>query len=319
MLLIQDPADAKNSAKTAKAATPQARPGDPAAVAVRSALAIGLHWLRVNDPLARSGDVDGVHHLRTTTRRLRSTLRLFAPLIDPSWSQREHLEAELKWLAGLIGAVRDVDVLRDRLSDAGRALGILEALAPLFADLDQRHAAASEALASALQSERNEALIVLLADASAILPMTDKAWSPCREVLPVLVRHSWKTLKRGARALRDDTPDEEFHEVRKRAKAARYAAEAVRKSLDRGPRRSAERFAQLARDVQDVLGVHQDSVIAADVIRHASASHPHLGGFNFAAGRLLEVQIRAAEESRAGFFRIWPDLDRKQVVHWLKP
>ncbi len=319
MLLTPDAVDVSKAVKPPKAGIPHARPGDPAAVAARSALAVGLHWLRVNDPQARAGEVEGVHHLRTTTRRLRSTLRLFSPLIDPSWSQRDHLEDEMKWLASLLGGVRDVDVLRDRLSDAGRELHASEALAPLFADLDQRHAAASEALGSALQSDRYQALVVLLADASVLLPLTDQAKAPCRDALPALVREAWKALRRDARVLRDDAPDEEFHEVRKRAKAARYAAEAVRKSLGRGAGREAKRFAQLARRVQDVLGVHQDSVVASGVIRQAASSHPQLGGFNFAAGRLLQVQLRAADESRAEFFRVWPDLDRKKVARWLKP
>jgi CHAD domain-containing protein len=319
MLLIQDPAETKTAGKASEAAVARTRPSDPAAVAARSAMAIGLHWIRVNDTQARAGDVNGVHHLRTTTRRLRSTLRLFAPLIDSSWIQRDHIEEELKWLAGSLGAVRDIDVLRDRLSDAGQTLRASEALAPLFADLDQRHAAASEALSSALRSDRYQALIVSLADASARLPLTEEARTPCREILPSLVYHSWKALKRGAGALDKDAPDEDFHEVRKRAKAARYAAEAVCESLDRGARRAAKRFGRLARGVQDVLGVHQDAVVALGVIRDAAASHPHLGGFNFAAGRLLELQLRSADESRAGFFRIWPDLDHKKVVRWLKP
>jgi CHAD domain-containing protein len=322
MLLAREQTEAKKSGKAAKApkaAAPRARPGEPAAVAARSALGIGLHWLRINDPEARAGEVEGVHHLRTTTRRLRSTLQLFAPMIDPTWSQRDHLGDELRWLAGMLGAVRDVDVLRDRLSDAGQALSVSESLGPLFADLDQRHAASAEALGAALQSDRYQALIVSLTDAAALLPLTDEAQSPCRDALPALVHDSWKVLKRGARALEEDASDEDFHEVRKSAKAARDAAEAVRKSLDPGARQSAKQFALLARRVQDVLGVHQDAVVALGVIRDAAVSHPQLGGFNFAAGRLLEVQLRAADESRAEFFRIWPDLDRKKVVRWLKP
>jgi hypothetical protein len=47
-------------------------------------------------------------------------------------------------------------------------------------------------------------------------------------------------------------------------------------------------------------------------------AHPDLGPFNFAAGRLLETERRAADASRARFPAAWDRLDRKKVVGWLK-
>src|SRR5262245_34430700 len=82
----------------------------------REALARGLERLRQHDPAVREGDVKGVHGMRTSTRRLRSTLRTFCPLLDGEWARP--LEDELKWLAGLLGAVRDLDVLEERLRNA---------------------------------------------------------------------------------------------------------------------------------------------------------------------------------------------------------
>jgi hypothetical protein len=68
-----------------------------------------------------------------------------------------------------------------------------------------------------------------------------------------------------------------------------------------------------------VLGTHQDAVVAATEICNVAAAHPELGPFNFAAGRLLEREQRAAAETRAAFFGAWDGLDRKKVVRWLKP
>src|SRR3954452_17231071 len=81
-------------------------PDDPVGSAVRAVLADGAHWFAVNDVKARQGDAEGVHHLRTTTRRLRSALGMFESLLDPDWS--DAVSFELKWLAGLLGAVRDI-------------------------------------------------------------------------------------------------------------------------------------------------------------------------------------------------------------------
>src|SRR6266545_7745787 len=54
-------------------------------------------------------DHEEVHQARVATRRWRSTLRTFASVLDPDWSAK--LAAELSWLAALLGAVRDADVL----------------------------------------------------------------------------------------------------------------------------------------------------------------------------------------------------------------
>lgn len=291
-------------------------PGDPAAFAVQAALATGLHWLKANETAATDGTVEGVHKLRVTTRRLRSVLDTFWGLIEPVWA--DHLRGELKWLGGKLGDVRDQDVLRDRLACTAEQMGTTDALAPLFADLDQRHATASEALREALGGERYSALTGFLSDAMAGLPFKDDAWQPCRDALPPLVEPSWKTLKRRGRALSPDDPDDDFHEVRKDAKRARYAAEAVKDALDVKPASEAARFVRKAKRVQDILGLHQDAVVASKQIREAALARIDLGPFNFAAGQLLEREVRESLDTRARFFEVWPALDRKKSVRWLK-
>jgi CHAD domain-containing protein len=295
---------------------PKVRPCDPAAAAVQAALAEGLYWLNVNHPAASAGDVEGVHHLRTTTRRLRTALELFRGLTDPAWS--DHLADELKWLADTLGAVRDLDVMTHRLSEeASEDLGT-ELLGPLFDGLRHRHDEASDVLRSALVGDRYDGLVEALAGSVGAIQTGDEAWQPCREVLPGLVHDAWKRLKRPARALTPDDPDADFHEVRKRAKRARYAAEAVARSLDPRDAKDARRFAKRARDVQDVLGAHQDAVVAADEIRRAADDHPDLGPFNFAAGRLLERERAAAATTRARFFEVWDQLDRRKSTLWMR-
>lgn len=295
----------------------QVRPGDPAADAIRAALAEGRYWLGVNAPRALSGDPEGVHYLRTTTRRVRTALELFRDLTDREWSDR--LAEEFQWLGGLLGEVRDLDVMAGRFRAAADAAGggAAEALGPLFDEMGARHGAASESLRESLRGERFERLAGSLAEAVSSVPFNDSALGPCRETLPLLVKAAWKQLKRDGRALEADSPDEDFHEVRKRAKRSRYATEAVRSALDSDQAEAARRFARRARKVQDVLGAHQDAVVAADELRRAAGARPDLGRFNFAAGRLLERESRASASCRDQFFEVWPDLDRKKVVRWL--
>src|SRR5581483_6744522 len=61
---------------------------------------------------------EAVHDMRVAIRRLRSTLRTFRPL----WNQERAgaVRDELKWLADLLGPVRDGEVMLHRLTAAVR-------------------------------------------------------------------------------------------------------------------------------------------------------------------------------------------------------
>ena len=65
-------------------------------------------------------DPEGVHQARVATRRLRSDLRTFGPVLDERWS--EDLRAELRWLGAALGKVRDADVLTELLRSASTEL-----------------------------------------------------------------------------------------------------------------------------------------------------------------------------------------------------
>src|SRR5689334_3577444 len=89
-------------------------PNAPARDVIRNAIAESVAALLHHDPLVRTGrDPEAVHQARVATRKLRSNLRTFAPLLDPEWT--EPLRSELGWLAMGLGAVRDREVLLERL------------------------------------------------------------------------------------------------------------------------------------------------------------------------------------------------------------
>ena len=58
---------------------------------------------------------DSVHRARVATRRLRSALRGYAPLLDRD--AVESLVGKLRWLARALGAARDLEVLHVRLEE----------------------------------------------------------------------------------------------------------------------------------------------------------------------------------------------------------
>jgi CHAD domain-containing protein len=136
--------------------------------------------------------------------------------------------------------------------------------------------------------------------------------------LPPAARGAWRRLKRGGRSLGPDHPDQEFHNLRKEAKRTRYTAELIAPLISVGAARSADRFIRLVTDVQDVLGEHQDAVVAAHEIELGLTEFADDSLFVPAAQALLEREHDKAQAARGVFFKIWNKLDRKKTRRWLK-
>jgi CHAD domain-containing protein len=294
------------------------KPGDPVGHAVLLSLETALARIEEMAPGAGQGDSEGIHRLRTSTRRLRSELRAFRDLVDPQWF--EAIEAELKWLAGLLGDVRDVDVLARRLQtvisewdEADR-----QALVPLFHELGARHGRAAQVLNDALQGARYGELLATIQRAIDHPCLKDEAWVPCREALPPLAESAWRRLKKSARDLRPDDPDEPFHKARKLAKRARYTAELIAPILGRAAAKGSRRFIRATIRVQDTLGEHQDARVAGEEITRLLSARPQDAEFARAARKLLENQDEAALAARERFFQVWDKLDRKKLRRWMK-
>ncbi|MET0627644.1 MAG: CYTH and CHAD domain-containing protein [Acidimicrobiia bacterium] len=257
-------------------------------------------------------DAEAVHQARVATRRLRSDLRTFRDVVDPHWS--EPLRDELKWLGERLGEVRDADVLLERLearldalphADANGATDLLDALRA-------QRASARDTLLVAMASDRYLSLLDRLVDATHNVPAAPDAADVDDIDLETFVRRPWKKLRRAVDALDDDPPDAELHEVRIRAKRARYATEAVAPAIGR----EAKRFAKRVAAVQDTLGEHQDAVVAEEWLRNqlgAGSSGPML----FVAGELAAIERAAARAARSRFPSVWRRARRKRLRDWL--
>jgi CHAD domain-containing protein len=206
--------------------------------------------------------------LRVATRRARSTLQAYGKLIDRD--QTRQLTDELKWLAGIAGESRDLEVLRERFITAIEAQPTEDVLGAVAARLASwfapRQAKARKLLLDALDSARYLALLDALDALLADPPFTRLARKPAAKVLPGQLGRSFKRM-RDHMADADDHSgaerDLELHEVRKAAKRLRYATEAAAPAL--GDR--AATLTSHTKDVQEVLGDHQDAVVAAPVLR----------------------------------------------------
>jgi CHAD domain-containing protein len=285
-----------------------------------SALKGAITRTAASDPETRRGDSEGIHRLRTSTRRLRSELRALESLVDSRW--HEQLNGELKWLAGVLGDVRDMDILLARLQKAtskrDRDGGFSLALEPLFAGIEARRVSAAKALGEALESDRYRRLLAALERAAERSALTDAAREPCRTVLPPLAAAAWRRLKKGASALRSSAAVEEIHEVRKRAKRTRYTAELIAPILGDRANHSAGPFIRRTTRIQDALGEHQDATVARREIERELADRADDQAFVQAAEALLETQHKAARDALGDFFKIWEKLNRKRLRRWMR-
>ncbi len=277
---------------------------------IKNALADSVANLLHHDPLVRTGrDPEAVHQARVATRKLRSNLRTFGPLLDPEWT--EPLRSELGWLAGSLGAVRDREVLLERLQESAKSLPASDgrSAAALLKLLEVEIDALRRKLGEDLDSDRYIDLLerlVLGAHEPRTMPDADQA---AAGQLPALATTPWRRLRSAVRNLPDSPTDPELHRIRILAKRARYAAEAV--APVSGP--DAAAFARAAAKLQTVLGEHQDSVTAQAWLRGARVT----GRRAFVAGELIALEHIAAGKSRGDWPKAWKSLDRKKLRDWM--
>jgi CHAD domain-containing protein len=294
---------------------PSLGPGATAGDAVRRAIAASVVRLMRHDPIARLGtDPEGVHQARVATRRLRSDLRTFRPLLDTEWS--EPLRDELRWLGGELGAVRDAEVLRDLLrdtaadhlpeADLAAAAEIAEALA------ESVHNARQHLLAS-MRTRRYAVLLDRLVAAAASPGLLAAANAPARSVVPRLVASPWSSLKKAARGLDEESPAEELHDLRIRAKRCRYAAEAVAPVVGR----RAAAFAREVAALQQVLGDFHDAIVAEAWLREYVSSRQPDARIAFVAGELCGVEQATAKSLRSAWPAVWKRASRKENRTWM--
>jgi CHAD domain-containing protein len=285
-------------------------PQAPAKDVIRNVLAESVAALLHNDPLVRTGrDPEAVHQARVATRKLRSNLRTFGPLLDVEWT--EPLRSELGWLAMSLGSVRDREVLLERLRERTKSLPASDqrAASSLLHLLEVEINALRKKLIDDLDSQRYIDLLEQLVTAThspATLPDGDQ---PAIAVLPALATTPWRRLRSAVRQLPETPTDPELHRIRILAKRARYAAEAVAPVAGPG----AVAFAKAAAKLQTILGEHQDSVTAQAWLRAARVT----GRRAFAAGELIALESLAAGDARAKWKKAWDALDRKRLRDWM--
>ncbi|MGW2635484.1 CYTH and CHAD domain-containing protein [Streptomyces sp. NPDC001348] len=253
------------------------------------------------DPAVRRDVEDSVHQMRVATRRARSALRAYRTLFDRAVT--EPIGAELKWLAGELGVDRDREVLAERLTADLAGLPDTLVSGPvgdrLHAWAEGRRGGSRPHLVGVLDSGRYMALLDALDALLADPPLRKAAGKQPSKAIAKAVRDEFRRVS-GLVELAIDTPpgqdrDVAVHEARKKAKRTRYAAEAATPALGD----PAAALARSMKSLTQLLGDHQDSVMARRTLRELSAVAHAAGESAFTYGLLYgrEEQRAAAVEA----------------------
>lgn len=273
----------------------------PAADVVLAYLAAQVAVVVGREDDVRADAPDAVHKMRVATRRLRSALRTFRRLLDRDVT--DPLRQEVRWFASALGEPRDAEVMRDLLLAAVHDLPPDEVVGPVRervgSELEQRHAAAHQALVEVLDSDRYLELVDRLMEVLAVPPWRGRARKPAGKVLPGLVAGAVdraRTQAQAAAGAGEDQRLHRLHEARKKAKAVRYACEALAPALGAEATAAAAAWEQ----VTETLGAVQDSALAADWLREVAAAAQEADEPGYTYG-VLAARARAhAEAARDG-------------------
>ncbi|GGL07126.1 CYTH and CHAD domain-containing protein [Mangrovihabitans endophyticus] len=277
---------------------PSARIKDPALRYAREQRdAIVAH-----DPGVRAGDPEAVHKMRVATRRLRSVLKTYRKSFraEPS----AHVRAELKWLAEKLGTVRDAQVMqRKLLSVVERETDEVAAIAERIREhLGEAERCGRRELGTALDGERYLTLLDAIDD---LVAGPDRPHGDPRRRADKALRTADRELDE-ARLTLDDAA---LHGARKSYKRARYAIEVM--VPDQG--RRAKQLADAVSRLQDVLGAHQDAVVARELLRELASQ----AADGFPYGVAYARQEQAGQDALGQLPVTLEDVRRRKLRDWL--
>ena len=120
--------------------------------------------------------------------------------------------------------------------------------------------------------------------------------APILEAAPELVRDRYKKVRKAANKLREDSPPEHFHDLRKKGKRLRYALEPLQEIYGK----PAQKMVKLLKKTQDDLGDHQDLIVAAGLMEELGVAGDRPPQAAFSMGSMAQRYGREASEIRAG-------------------
>ncbi|MFP5361399.1 MAG: CHAD domain-containing protein [Thermoleophilia bacterium] len=277
---------------------------DTAAVAILRRLA---EIIDANMP-GTLADIDSefLHDLRVAVRRSRALQRELRGVFAPGPLRR--FREGFRELQVLTGPTRDLDVQLLEFGElaAGLGGGAAADVAPLRRLLEQRRAAERRKMVAGLRSAETRALLegwAAFLGGLVEAPQDDRpdAARPVADVAGERIGKVYRQMVKMGRAIGDDSPHEDLHELRKKGKELRYLLEFFASLY---PSEVVKPMVSTLKALQDVLGRFQDREVQADQLRALGDDIAAMEGGAaalMAMGVLVERLAEQQEQARAQF------------------
>ena len=277
-----------------------------------------LHHLLESLPVAEDGrNPEGVHQLRVSLRRLRSTLNVMRSF--GSLSNLDLLRSEASWLAQSLSAARDWDVFqREMLPTIAKACPSVAGFDALEQLTEERRSTAYDKVRRELADRRCSHFVISLGGW-----IEARGWR--RDVAPEdLGRLAEPAVNFARRTLSDQharvfkrgrhfksLTTEELHRLRLAAKKLRYIADFLLPLC--GDRKSARRYSRKLAHLQEELGSFNDTSITASLLEDLGAKS---ADSRAAAAAMIGWQAHASVGVKARLRKAWQDFTKTKAP-WL--
>jgi CHAD domain-containing protein len=258
--------------------------------------------MQAHEPGTRLGeDPERLHDMRVATRRMRAAMKVFEGALP---ERARWLREELRWLAGALGEVRDLDVQLARVQtweeETDREGS--ESLKKILDLMRKRRAEARKKLLDVLDSGRYERLESSFSEmlrrgpgAERELARSDDGRDPAQEPItvaaPVLLHGRYRKWRKAARRLDETSSPEDFHDLRKKGKRLRYALEFVSEVYGE----PVHSLVTPLKVLQDDLGDHQDAIVISDYLRELGTT---TGGTRIPRGMAFTMGVYSERYAR---------------------
>lgn len=249
-------------------------------------------------------DPEGIHQMRVAIRRMRSAIALFG---GPFRAAFQPLEDDIRRLAQVLGAARDLDVFEDEVfRPAAAAHGEDPRLEVLTTLVRARRREAWTGVMSTLESDWFRGLMLDIAAATLAKPWLATSTAAVERTVKVLAR---KRLARGlARAKKLGKSIKTLdasgrHKLRIRLKKLRYAVDFFASLYPAG---KVSKYLDRLGALQDVLGQMNDAAVARKLTdEFVATDHNNEAAVDYACGVIAGWHLGHDGEHRKTLARQW--------------
>ena len=285
----------------------QLSPTDTLAEAAYRSVEFFRDVMRRQHDAAVAGEIEPVHQLRVSSRRLRAAIELFAGVLYAG--PLKIYRRDVPWIARQAGAVRNCDVLETLLKERAEKLdpALRNALGPLLDALSAERKASHAHLVRDLSSKRYANLAARLASPAI---KTARGRAKLGIAAPELVAPMIRRARKKGKKLDDEAPAEIFHKLRVRIKRLRYVFEMLAALAGKRHRKTLARLEKL----QELLGAYNDTNVAIAWL-HAFAGDTNAPPVTMlAAGAMIHSLGSRARKLRTQCLKGWQRFERSEIL-----